>query len=162
MRYSISIILIILLAFGCDRPNANFENEKEKITHAWTDWSKKASTGKPELIAYYFADDAIVLEPNSKPINGKAEMIKIYSAAPTNFEMDIKWENENEPNIIQFSKEGDMAYSLDKNEVPVPNSTGAIHMVRNNVLHLWKKDKEGNWKVSLLMVCPEKQLATSK
>lgn len=83
-------------------------------------------------------------------------MIKIYAAAPTNFELDIKWENENEPNIIQLSKDGDMAYSLDKMQATVPDSAGTTHMVRNNVLHLWKKDKEGNWKVSLLMVCPEK------
>lgn len=156
MKCSVTILLIVPLAFGCSRPNANFQDEKQKITFAWTDWSKKALTGKPELIAYYFADDAIVLEPNSTPINGKAEMTKIYAAAPTNFELDIKWENENEPNIIQFSKDGDMAYSLDKNETPVPDSIGTIHKVRNNVLHLWKKDKAGNWKVSLLMVCPEK------
>lgn len=156
MKYLMSIILIVLLTFGCGRPNVNLKDEKEKITYAWTDWSKKAMTGKPDLIAYYFADDAIVLEPNSKPVNGKSEMTKIYAAAPTNFELDIKWENENEPNIIGFSKDGDMAYSLDKNETPVPDSTGTIHLVRNNVLHLWKKDKEGNWKVSLLMVCPEK------
>ncbi len=156
MKHLITILLIVILAAACRQQKVNFKGEEEKITFAWTDWSKKALTGKPELIAYYFADDAIVIAPKTQPVNGKAEIIKIYASAPTNFELDIKWENENKPNIIQFSKDGNMAYSLDRNETPVPDSTGKIQMMPNKVLHIWKKDKEGNWKVSLLMVCPEK------
>lgn len=156
MKHLITILLIVILAAACRQQKVNFKGEEEKITFAWTDWSKKALTGKPELIAYYFADDAIVIAPKTQPVNGKAEIIKIYASAPTNFELDIKWENENKPNIIQFSKDGNIAYSLDRNETPVPDSTGKIQMMPNKVLHIWKKDKEGNWKVSLLMVCPEK------
>lgn len=156
MKHIITILLIVILATACKQQKVNFKGEEEKITFAWTDWSKKASTGKPDSIAYYFADDAIVIAPKTPPVNGKAEMIKMYASAPTNFEMDIKWENENKPNIIQFSKDGDMAYSLDRNETPAPDSTGKMQMIPNKVLHIWKKDKEGNWKVSLLMVSPEK------
>jgi ketosteroid isomerase-like protein len=83
-------------------------------------------------------------------------MIKIYAAAPTNFEMDIKWEDEAKPHLIKFSEDGNMAYSLDKMQAPALDSKGATKMLRNKVLHIWKKDNEGNWKVSLLMVCPEK------
>jgi ketosteroid isomerase-like protein len=49
-----------------------------------------------------------------------------------------------------------MAYSLDKMQAPVQDSTGATKMVRNKVLPIWKKDNKGNWKVSFLMVSPEK------
>lgn len=58
-----TIVPTVLLVFGCSKSNFSFKNEKEKITHAWTDWSKKALTGKPELIAYYFADDALCWHP---------------------------------------------------------------------------------------------------
>jgi ketosteroid isomerase-like protein len=129
---------------------------RKKITYAWTDWSKKTSTGKPEEIAYYFADDALIVDQSPEPVKGKAEMIKIYAAAPKNSEMDIKWEGEAKPHLIKFSKDGDMAYSLDKMQAPVQDSTGAIKMVHNKVLHICKKDNEGNWKVSLLMVSQEK------
>lgn len=139
---------------GCGQPNVNFKQEEEKIKFAWTDWAKKALTGKPELIAYYFADDALIVGQDREPIKGKAEMIKIYEAAPTNPELDLKWEDE--PNLIKFSKDGDMAYSLDKMESTVSDSAGVTQMVRNKVLHIWKKDDEGNWKVSLWMVTPEK------
>lgn len=156
MKILISISLLALFA-GCKQKKVvDFKEEEQKITNAWTDWSKKASTGKPEQIAYYFADDALIVDQAPEPVKGKAEMIKIYAAAPTNFEMDIKWEDEAKPHLIKFSEDGDMAYSLDKMQAPVQDSTGATKMVRNKVLHIWKKDNEGNWKVSLLMVSPEK------
>ena len=110
MKYLITISLLALLA-SCKQHKVNFKEEEEKITHAWTDWSKKAATGKPEEIAYYFADDALIVDQAPEPIKGKAEMIKIYAAAPTNFEIDIKWEDEAKPHLVKFSKDGDMAYS---------------------------------------------------
>ncbi len=146
MKHLITILLIVILAAACRQQKVNFKGEEEKITFAWTDWSKKAATGKPELIAYYFADDAIVIAPKiplMQSVNGKADIIKMYASAPTNFEMDMKWENENKPNIVEFSKDGDMAYCLDRNEISVPDSTGKIQMIPNKVLHIWKKDKEG-------------------
>ena len=100
-------------------------------------------------------DDALIVDQAPEPVKGKAEMVKIYAAAPTNFEMDIRWEDEAKPHLIKFSKDGDMAYSLDKMQAPVKDSAGATKMVRNKVLHIWKKDSDGNWKVSLLMVTPE-------
>jgi ketosteroid isomerase-like protein len=152
----LTAISVIALLTRCGQPKVNFKDEEEKIAFAWRDWSKKALTGKPELIAYYFADDALVVGQDAEPIKGKAEMINIYAAAPSNFELEMKWEDEEKPHLIQFSKDGDMAYSLDGMQAPVSDSTGSTRMQRNKVLHIWKKDDEGNWKVSLLMVCPEK------
>lgn len=156
MKHLITIFLVALLLTGCGRQKADIKGEEEKITFAWTDWSKKALTGKPDSLAYYFADDAMVVSEAPEPVKGKAEMIKIYAVAPTNFELDVKWEDEAKPHLIKFSKDGDMAYSLDKMEAPLTDSSGATRTVRNKVLHIWKKDDSGNWKVSLLMVCPEK------
>lgn len=152
------LILFALFTFlvGCGQQEVNFKEEEEKITYAWRDWSKKALTGKADSIAYYFADDALVVGQDPEPIKGKAEMIKIYAAAPTNFEANIKWEDEEKPHLIKFSETGDMAYSLDKMAEPVSDSTGIVRMVPNKVLHIWKKDDKGDWKVSLLMISPEK------
>ena len=153
---SITVITFIVLLAGCEQAKVNFKEEGKKITSAWTDWSKKALSGNPDSLAYYYADDAIIIGTEPEFIKGKAEVIKIYADAPTNFELDIKWDDEEKPNIIQFSNDGSMAYSLDGNAVHMPDSTGTIHMIRNKVLHIWKKDSEGNWRVSLLMVYPQR------
>lgn len=152
----ITAITFIVLLAGCEQAKVNFKEEENKITSAWTDWSKKALSGKPDSLAYYYADDALVIGTEPEFITGKAEVIKIYANAPTNFELDIKWDNEEKPNIIQFSNDGSMAYSLDGNAVPMPDATGTIQMIRNKVLHIWKKDTEGNWRVSFLMVYPQR------
>lgn len=154
MKY-LKILSFLAFFTSCKHREVDFDKETQKITHAWTDWSKRAITGKPEEIAYYFADDALVVDQTPEPVKGKDAMIKIYAAAPTNFELDFKWEDEAKPHLIKFSNDGDMAYSLDYMQAPVKDSAGATKMVRNKVLHIWKKDGEGNWKVSLLMVSPE-------
>jgi len=80
----------------------------------------------------------------------------MYKDAPANVELNIKWDDEKKPNLIQFSTDGSMAYSLDGNAVNMPDSTGTIYTQRNKVLYIWKKDTEGKWKVSLLLVYPKK------
>ena len=154
---SIAVITVIVLLAGCGQAKVNFKEEEKKITAAWTDWSKKALTGKPDSLAYYYADDALIIGTEPEFINGKTAVVKMYADAPTNFELEIKWDDEQKPNIIHFSDDGSMAYSLDGNAVNMPDTAGAIHMIRNKVLHIWKKDTEGNWRVSLLMVYPERK-----
>ena len=153
---SITAITLIVLLDGCEQPKVNFKEEEKQITSAWTDWSKKALSGKPDSLAYYYAGDALIIGTEPEFIQGKAEATKMYAAAPANFELDIKWDDEEKPNIIQFSNDGSMAYSLDGNAVQMPDSAGTLHFIRNKVLHIWKKDTEGNWRVSLLMVYPQR------
>lgn len=152
----IAVINCMLLSAGCGQTKVNLEEEQKKITFAWTDWSNKALTGKPDSLAYYYADDALIIGTDPELIKGKEEAVKVYANAPANFELEIKWDDNDKPNIIHFSNDGSMAYSLDGNAVPIPDSTGKVHMQHNKVLHLWKKDNEGNWRVSLLMVYPER------
>ena len=153
---SVTAITFIVLLTGCKQAKVNFKEEEKKITTAWTDWSKKAFSGKPDSLAYYYADDALIIGTEPELIKGKAEVIKIYAGAPANVELDIKWDDEEKPNLIQFSNDGSMAYSLDGNSMHMPDSTGTNRMVRNKVLHIWKKDIEVNWRVSLLMVYPQR------
>ncbi|HRP57961.1 DUF4440 domain-containing protein [Agriterribacter sp.] len=150
----ITVMIAGLLFVSCHQQKANLADEEKKIAQVWEDWPKKVLTGKPDSIAFYFSEDVIVMVQGFPAVKGKAEMVKVYTSAPTNFELDIKWASH--PNIIQFSKDGDMAYSLDQNEASVPDSTGRIHKVYSQALHVWKKDGEGKWKVSALMIYPIK------
>ena len=155
MNYFVAGTLLTILA-GCGSRSVDFDEEKRKIAFVWTDWTKKTLTGKPDSIAYYFADDALVVSQDPEPFRGKAAMVKLYASAPNNFELDFKWADELKPNLIQFSRDGDMAYSLDLMDAPIIDSAGVKQMQRNKILHIWKKDNAGNWKVALLMACPEK------
>lgn len=71
---------------------------------------------------------------------------------PKNPSLKVNWGET--PNVIGFSKDGDVAYSLDKQEMSMTDSTGTIQTKVNQAIHIWKKDKEGNWKVDLLLTYP--------
>ncbi len=151
-----TVISLTVLLAACVQAKVDFKEEERKITAAWTDWSSKAVSGKPDSLAYYYADDALIIGTDPEFIKGKAAVIKVYADALTNFELDIKWDDEKKPNIINFSNDGSMAYSLDGNAVQMPGAAGTMQMIHNKVLHIWKKDTDGNWRVSLLMVYPQR------
>ena len=154
----VTVVTVIVVLSGCKQTNVDLKEEEKKITNAWTDWSKKALSGKPDSLAYYYAEDALIIGTDPEFIKGKTAVIKMYKDAPANVELNIKWDDEKKPNLIQFSTDGSMAYSLDGNAVNMPDSTGTIYTQRNKVLHIWKKDTEGKWKVSLLLVYPQRNI----
>jgi ketosteroid isomerase-like protein len=144
------IILSWLFFISCAQNRFNAEEEKAKIRQSWNDWSLKAQAGQPE---YYFSDSAIYMIQGQPTAKGKQEISRVFSNRPNIPGMKVNWHG---PYIIDFSRTGDMAYSLDTLELSIPDSTGKVQTLMNRGLHLWKKDDQGNWRVTLMMVYPEK------
>jgi ketosteroid isomerase-like protein len=136
---------------SCYAQKTNFKQEEEKIMQCWADWPQKAQAGHPE---YYFADDAVITGQKILSARGKNDIIKFYASMPKIPGMVIKW-NER-PNIMHFSRSGDMAYSIDTLKISVPDSTGKLQTEVNQGVHIWNKDSNGNWRVVLLTINPQK------
>jgi len=66
--------------------------------------------------------------------------------------MVIKWNDK--PNIVEISREGQMAYSIDTMRMSVPDSSGAMQTRVNQGIHVWRKESDGSWRVSLLTMYP--------
>ncbi|MBS1975841.1 MAG: hypothetical protein JST46_00620 [Bacteroidetes bacterium] len=142
-------VVILLLLTSCGQQSVDIKNEEEKILQCWTDWPKKAVSGSPE---YYFADDAIMMGQEQPTFKGKAEIAKFYAGMPKIPGLQIKWNDR--PNIIEFSQDGRMAYSVDTLKFSMTDTTGTVQTKINQGLHVWRKDNEGNWRVSLLSIYP--------
>lgn len=153
MKRLLPFSLMIMLV-SCGQQAPNLKEEQEKITTVWQDWPTKAKTGKPELMAYYFADSATLMGQEFSLQKGKGAITKFFAAVPKLPSMTVNWGEK--PNIIRFSKDGDMAYSLDKQEVSMKDSTGHVQTKVSQAIHVWKKDNDGNWKVDLLLSYPIK------
>jgi ketosteroid isomerase-like protein len=153
MRYLLTFSLLVFFA-GCGQQEPNLKDEEQKIIKCWQDWPMKAKTGKPELEAYYFADSAIFMGQEVPLIKGKPELIKFFSVSPKFPALKVNWGEK--PNIIGFSRDGDMAYSLDRQELSITDSAGTVQTKVNQAIHVWKKDRKGNWKVDFLMTYPVK------
>jgi ketosteroid isomerase-like protein len=148
MKICLAIALVLSVA-SCNLQKAKFNQEEEKIVQCWMDWPKKSLAGHPE---FYFADNAVITGQKIPSARGKNEIINFYAAMPKMPGMVVKWNEK--PNIIHFSKSGDMAYSIDTLRISVPDSTGIVQTTVNQGIHVWSKDPEGNWKVVLLTMYP--------
>lgn len=54
----------------------------------------------------------------------------------------INWE----PHSVVVSKNGDLAYMIEKSQVSFLDSTGKIVSQDNNVVSIWSKQNDGSWK----------------
>ncbi len=152
MKHLLTIISLVLLA-SCGQQKTNLKDEEEKIVQCWVDWPKKAITGDPELGAYYFADSAVVMGQGQPTIKGKGELGKFFSTFAKTPGLKVNWGPR--PKIIDFSEDGSMAYSVDIQELTIPDSTGTVTLT-NQALHVWKKESNGDWRVSFVMMYPRK------
>jgi ketosteroid isomerase-like protein len=114
------IILSCLISISCTLDRFNVEEEKAKIKKSWNDWSLKAQAGQP---AYYFSDSAIYMIQGQPAAKGKEEINRVFSNRPNIPGMKVNWRG---PHVIDFSRTGDMAYSLDTLELSMPDSTGKV------------------------------------
>lgn len=144
-------ITIVILLTACQSRPVDMNNESLQIKKAWEEWEKQGKAGDP---AYGLSDDIIYMLQGQPTARGKEEFKKLFANLPKIPGMSVEWKG---PNIIDIAKAGDMAYSLDTLKISFPDSVGQTHNVFNHGIHLWKKNQQGQWKVSLLMVYPFKQ-----
>lgn len=149
MKKLLSLLLLALFA-SCEQKSLNLEDEKESIIKCWNDWEEKGKAGDP---AYYWADDAIIMGQGHPTMKGKAEFNKMFSGMQKMKGFKMTWDKE--PSILEVSKDGHMAYLMARNELTITDSTGKVNSGFNQVLQIWKKDKEGKWKASVAIMYPE-------
>jgi uncharacterized protein (TIGR02246 family) len=137
------ILLTIVVSFcGCKQQATDTKVEGERLMQLSRDWSKSAGTDSIEKTLSYWADDAVVLSPGQPPIKGKdaiRAMIVETSKIPG---FKISWE----PLTVSVSKNGDMAYMIEENQISVNDSTGKSITEFNKATTIWRKEKDGSWK----------------
>ena len=67
----VTVVTVIVVLSGCKQTNVDLKEEEKKITNAWTDWSKKALSGKPDSLAYYYAEDALIIGTDPRIYKGQ-------------------------------------------------------------------------------------------
>ena len=154
MKHVIFVFAIVCMA-GCSQRKVDLEAEKAKIEFIWSDWPKKAKTMEPDNYVYYFADDVTLSTPGQPPFKSKADIKKMFASMPRIPGFEDVWEDT--VNIIGMSASGDVAYSFDKNEMHIPDSTGKIMIQKNYGLHVWKKNDQGEWRVAAMMITPRNE-----
>jgi ketosteroid isomerase-like protein len=117
-------------------------DQAEALMQTSRDWAKAATTSDVERILSYWADDAIVLEPDQTAHIGKAAIRQMIQTSMKIPKFSITWS----PESAVISKGGDMGYLIEHNRVSFADSTGKVHTQFGKAVTIWRKDPSGAWK----------------
>ena len=147
----IRILLFVLTIVSCNQQKVDTKAEGEKVMQLSKEWSEVASTGDVEKTVSYWADNAIVMsagEPTRTGISAMRQMVE------ESFKMSgfrISWE----PQGVEVSENGDMAYLIEKSQVTFTDSTGKPVTLINRVVTIWSKQPDGTWKNTVEISTPD-------
>lgn len=130
----------ILLFNACEQKSPiTFTEEDEASIRETVTKAMQIMKETDDMVAYtelYYAEDAIVLAPNTDPVMGRDYIIELFSVYP-DFEMENK--------IIDLYGAKDMAYvygfyTLDFID-EIPGDSGKY-------IEIWRKQEDGSWKIT--------------
>ncbi len=143
MKYVFSVLVLFVIVTSCeDRESGNIDTWKAEILETERSFAAMAQKeGVPAAFMEYADDDAVLLR-NNQLIIGKHELDKYYKKQDPGRNVSLTWE----PEFIEVSMSGDMAYTygyyrfsyVDSTDNKVEN-TGVFHTI-------WKKQPDGSWK----------------
>ena len=90
----------------------------------------------------FWTDDAFLAAPGQPPLKGKQA---IRSMVEESFKIpgfSITWQ----PQSVEVSASGDMAYMIEDSQVSVPDSTGKPVLMSTKAVSIWRKQADGSWK----------------
>jgi uncharacterized protein (TIGR02246 family) len=106
------------------------------------DWSEVASTGDVDKTVSYWADDALVMSAGQPPLKGKPAIRQMVDESFKMPGFRISWQ----PETVEVSESGDMAYMIENSQVSFTDSTGKPVTLKNKAVSIWRKQPDGSWK----------------
>ena len=138
------IILIALLAtfMGCDQTKIDKKAEGEKIMQLSKEWAQIVATKDVDKIVSYWANDAFVMQEGQAPLKGKQAIRQMVEESFKIPGFSISWQ----PESVEVSDNGDMAYMIENTQVSFSDSTGKTITLKNKAVSIWRKQQDGSWK----------------
>lgn len=141
MKKLIPFILVFAIV-SCNQKWIDTKAEGEKIMQLSKEWAQSASTGDLEKTVSYWADDATLISNGQPQLNGKNEIRQMVEESFKIPGFQINWQ----PQTVQVSESGDMAYLIEDSQVSYSDSTGKLITQQNKAVSIWRKQSDGSWK----------------
>jgi uncharacterized protein (TIGR02246 family) len=136
---------------GCNPQKPDIQAEGEKIMELSREWSRAASSGNVEKTVSYWAEDAILMSAGQPQLKGKKAIRQMVEESYKIPGFRISWE----PQTVEVSANGDMAYLIEKAQVSFIDSTGKPITQNNKAVSIWRKQGDGSWKNVVDISTPE-------
>ena len=108
-------------------------------------WSKAASDKNLDKMLSYYADDAIVLQPNGPMVNSKDAVRKIWQGLLTAPGFSGGWK----ATKVEVAKSGEIGYVSGTWEFTMNDASGKPATDRGKFVEVVKKQTDGTWKCAV-------------
>ena len=137
-----TMIVPVLIAVSCGQTKVDKKAEGDKIMQLSKEWSQVVATKDIDKIVSYWADDAFVMQEGQPPFKGKQAIRQMVEESFKMPGFSISWQ----PQSVEVSDSGDMAYMIENAQVSFNDSTGRKTIMNNKAVSIWRKQADGSWK----------------
>lgn len=131
----LSILLIFISLTGCNK----LMDTKTTLITVDKEFSELSrSVGMNAAFMEYIAEDGIILRSNNMPFVGKKMIGELFKGDDTSF--TLTWE----PLSAEIAESGELGYTYGTYLL-----TAGDTEQKGTYVSIWKKDKNGNWKLAL-------------
>lgn len=142
----VSLLLLIAsfsLSVSCSSTAGDTRAADEATLRRLDDeWSKAAGARDIEKTVSFYADDAIVLVPNSPLLKTREQIRTLWTGMFSIPGFSGGWT----PSKIEIARSGDLAYITGRYEIKEVDPSGRPLTDTGNYLEIWRKQPDGNWK----------------
>lgn len=144
MKSIIFYLTVIFLITSCQSVDGKKDTEtwKQEILETEADFEKMVEEkGIPYAFRFYADNDAVLLR-NNKLIKGKKAISESYGDRMNSDSIRLTWE----PDFVEVSQSGDMAYTYGEYIYTIIDSTGKETSSEGIFHTVWKRQENGSWK----------------
>lgn len=120
------------------------ENEaREAIRQADIAFSKATVERRLEGFSSFIAEEVTTIRPNQPLVRGKRAFVDGWAPLLNNASRGVTWQ----PLLAEASSSGDLGYSVGKAEWTKSDAQGTRVVATGKYITIWRKQKDGSWKV---------------
>ena len=144
MKYLI-FLTILIFQFACNQ-NVDTRSEKEKLLQTDKDFSNASVTqGAAEAFNEFLTPDALELPAGKNAVQDRDKIYDMMKENQGNFKLE--WT----PQYAEVAKSGELGYTWGKYILSYRDEKGEEQKSYGKYLNIWKKQKDGSWKVAVDM-----------
>lgn len=134
----------VVAAFAVARAIAGAEmTDEQTIRDLDAAWSAAANSKDAAKTASFYSETGSAMPFNGPIASGKAKVLEMWTGlmAKPGFSLTFK------PTRIEIAQSRDIAYDVGTFELKVNDDKGAQMVIPGKYVVIWKKQKDGGWKV---------------
>ena len=135
-------IAFLAILISCNQTKIDKKAEGEKLMQLSKEWSQTVATKDIDKMVSYWADDAFLMQEGQAPLKGKQAIRQMVEESFKIPGFSISWQ----PESVEVSDAGDMAYLIENAQVTFTDSTGKAVTIKNKAVTIWRKHPGGSWK----------------